>query len=38
MLAFGWRWMFVILGGIGIVAAVVWFLGYRDVRAFDMNA
>ena len=38
MLSFGWRWMFVILGGIGIVAAVVWFQAYRDVRAFDMNA
>ena len=38
MLAFGWRWMFVILGVVGIVAAVVWFLAYRDVRSFDMDA
>jgi MFS family permease len=38
MLAFGWRWMFVILGVVGVIAAAVWFLAYRDVRAFDMDA
>lgn len=30
MLAFGWRAMFVTLGVAGVVAAVVWFLLYRD--------
>jgi sugar phosphate permease len=30
MLAFGWRWMFVIMGIVGIAVATVWFLAYRD--------
>jgi sugar phosphate permease len=30
MLAFGWRWMFAIMGILGLVAAVVWYLIYRD--------
>jgi MFS family permease len=30
MLAFGWRAMFVTLGVVGLVAAVIWFLVYRD--------
>jgi len=32
MLAFGWRAMFVIMGAAGIVAAVVWYLVYRNPR------
>jgi len=30
MLAFGWRWMFAVMGVLGLVAAVVWYLIYRD--------
>src|ERR1700712_863560 len=30
MLGFGWRTMFVVLGVVGLVAAVVWYLVYRD--------
>ena len=32
MLAFGWRAMFIIMGAAGIVAAVVWYLVYRNPR------
>src|ERR1700712_370281 len=34
MLAFGWRGMFVTLGVIGLVAAVIWFLVYRDPEQY----
>lgn len=30
MLSFGWRWMFVIMGVLGIVVALVWTLKYRS--------
>ena len=30
MLAYGWRTMFIILGVVGVVAAAIWFLLYRD--------
>ena len=30
MLAFGWRWMFVAMGGLGVVLAVVWYTMFRD--------
>ncbi|MBV8524638.1 MAG: MFS transporter [Acetobacteraceae bacterium] len=30
MLTFGWRWMFIIMGGAGLVVALIWFLLYRD--------
>jgi MFS family permease len=30
MLAFGWRWMFVAMGGLGVVLAAVWFAAFRD--------
>jgi MFS family permease len=32
MVAFGWRWMFIILGLAGVVLAGVWTLAYRDRR------
>jgi sugar phosphate permease len=32
MLAFGWRWMFVIIGGIGIGVAILWYAVYREPR------
>jgi sugar phosphate permease len=30
MLAFGWRWMFIIMGVAGLVVAVIWFTLYRN--------
>jgi sugar phosphate permease len=30
MLAFGWRWMFIIMGIAGLVVATTWFAFYRD--------
>jgi MFS family permease len=32
MLAFGWRGMFIIMGGLGILAAIGWYALYRDRR------
>jgi MFS family permease len=33
MLTFNWRWMFVTMGVLGLVAAAVWILAYRDPAA-----
>lgn len=33
MLTFNWRWMFVTMGVLGLVAAVVWIRVYRDPEA-----
>jgi sugar phosphate permease len=30
MQALGWRWMFYVMGGAGLIAAVGWFVFYRD--------
>jgi MFS family permease len=30
MLAFGWRWMFILTGVVGLIAAIGWYLIYRD--------
>ena len=30
MLAFGWRWMFIIMGVLGLVVAAIWFTLYRN--------
>jgi MFS family permease len=30
MLAFGWRWMFVCMGVLGVILAGVWFILFRD--------
>ncbi len=30
MISFGWRWMFVIMGILGVVIAGIWYLLYRD--------
>lgn len=34
MLAYGWRTMFVALGVVGLLAAAVWFVLYRDPSAY----
>jgi MFS family permease len=38
MLAFGWRTMFLTMGAIGVVGAVIWYLVYRDIEDRDMPA
>jgi MFS family permease len=32
MLAFGWRWMFLIVGVVGIGVAILWYAVYREPR------
>jgi sugar phosphate permease len=38
MLAFGWRWMFIIMGALGLVAGVLWYLLYREPSQVDLTA
>jgi sugar phosphate permease len=38
MLAFGWRWMFIVMGGLGLVVAVVWYLLYREPSQMNLTA
>ncbi len=37
MLGFGWRWMFVFMGVVGIVLAAVWFALFRDRSEILLN-
>ena len=32
LLAFGWRWMFIVMGVMGIAVAIAWYLVYRNRR------
>ncbi len=36
MLAFGWRVMFITMGIVGVLGAVVWFLVYRDPAKLEL--
>ena len=38
MLAFGWRWMFGIMGVAGLVVAAVWYLIYRNPQDVGLTA
>jgi sugar phosphate permease len=38
MLAYGWRAMFLVMGGLGIAGAVVWFVFYRDPEASGLTS
>jgi sugar phosphate permease len=38
MLAFNWRWMFVTMGVVGLIAAAIWVLLYRDPDAVGLTA
>lgn len=38
MLNFGWRWMFVIIGLVGIVIGLIWWAIYRDPSAYHLDA
>ncbi|OYU07359.1 MAG: MFS transporter [Pseudomonas sp. PGPPP1] len=35
MLSLGWRWMFMVLGGIGIALGIAWLTFYRNREDFD---
>ncbi len=37
MLMVGWRWMFVLVGAVGVVLAAVWYLVYRDFDAAALD-
>lgn len=37
MLVFGWRWMFMLMGCLGIVLAGVWYAVYRDFDAATLE-
>ncbi|GBD48854.1 MFS transporter [Methylopila sp. Yamaguchi] len=37
MLAFGWRWMFIITGLVGVIVAVGWYLLYRNRAEVDLT-
>ena len=37
MLAFNWRWMFIIMGLVGVVFAVVWWIAHRDPLQVDLT-
>lgn len=38
MLALGWRWMFVVMGAVGLVIAATWLLFYRDAAETQLSA
>jgi MFS family permease len=38
MLSFGWRWMFAIMGVLGLGAAVLWYILYRDPDQMALTA
>ena len=37
MLWFGWRWMFMIMGVLGVIVAAVWYFMYCDPHAAEMT-
>lgn len=37
MLRLSWRWMFIIVGGFGVVLSLVWYLLYRDPAEVDIT-
>lgn len=37
MLAYGWRWMFIIVGVAGVAVAIAWYMIYRDPDEADLT-
>jgi sugar phosphate permease len=35
--AFGWRWMFIVMGAAGLIAAAAWYIFYRDPEAAGLS-
>jgi sugar phosphate permease len=38
MQSLGWRWMFYVMGGAGLVAALAWYIIYRDPEAAGLSS
>ena len=38
MLTFGWRWMFIVMGVVGLAVAALWYVKYRDAAEFPFDA
>jgi MFS family permease len=38
MLAFGWRWMFIVMGLAGLAVCVLWVTFYREPRSMNLDA
>ncbi|MEW6343504.1 MAG: MFS transporter [Pseudomonadota bacterium] len=38
LLAFGWRWMFIVMGVMGIAVSIGWYLVYRNRREVALEA
>src|SRR3954452_14176182 len=38
MLSFGWRWMFIIMGLVGLAIAAAWYLFYREPDEVDLTS
>ena len=38
MISFGWRWMFVSMGLLGIVVAIVWYTVYREAAEAALSS
>ncbi len=37
MLGFGWRWMFVVMGVVGLVVCAIWVAFFREPRSMDLT-
>ncbi len=37
MLAFGWRWMFILMGLAGLITAAIWYAFYRNPSDVDLS-
>lgn len=37
MLSFGWRWMFILMGIVGLLLAAIWFTIYRNPRDIQLT-
>ncbi len=38
MLVFGWRWMFAIMGAVGLLVAALWYIKYRNPQDIALSA
>ncbi|MGV4176985.1 MFS transporter [Citrobacter freundii] len=38
MLTFGWRWMFIIMGALGVILSLVWLFVYRNRGQVELTA
>jgi sugar phosphate permease len=38
MLEFGWRWMFIIMGTVGLISAAAWYVVYRNPSEMALSA